>query len=223
MNIIENAISLVAPHRCIICGFAGELICSACRGSAIEYVPSRCYRCHSLTRQSTVCRSCRSSVPIGHVWVAVQYDKAAKELLRRLKFERAKDGAATAAKIIHDILPELPPEIIVCHIPTANNRIRSRGYDQSELIAKSLCGQRNWDRGILLQRLGKSRQVGAGRKERFRHLEKALKIKTTTDLGGKHILLIDDVTTTGATLETAAKVLKAAGAEKVDAAVFAQP
>lgn len=223
MDIIEKIINLVAPHRCIICGIPGELICSACRTMYLEAVPSRCYRCHKLTRQSSVCVSCRSSVKLAHVWVAVEYEGVSKELLHKLKFERAKAGSEAIAEILSEILPALPPEVIITHVPTAGNRVRQRGYDQSRLIAGNISVRRKWRRQTLIIRKGSSRQVGASRKERFKHLEKALAIKKNVDIRGKHILLIDDVTTTGATIEAAAKVLKDAGAKTVDAAVFAQP
>lgn len=223
MKLIENAIALVAPHRCVVCALEGELLCFACQQTNLIPVPSRCYRCHGLTRQHSVCRSCRSSVKINHAWVATQYEAVAKELLYKLKFARARAGAVAIARVIDSSLPDLPPEVIVCHIPTANHRVRTRGYDQAEEIAKSLCRLKGWKRKNLLVRTGRSRQVGSSRKERFKHLEKALMIRKNVDLKGEHVLLIDDVTTTGATIEAASKIIKSAGAKTVDAAVFAQP
>ncbi|HYF97097.1 MAG TPA: phosphoribosyltransferase family protein, partial [Patescibacteria group bacterium] len=147
----------------------------------------------------------------------------AKKALHKLKFNRAKASAKTIAEIIDSSLPDLPDDLMVCHIPTANKRVRMRGYDQAQLIAKHLSKIRRWERQTLLARTGKSRQVGAGRRERFKHLEQALRIRNNLELSGKHVLLIDDVTTTGATIEAAAKLLKNAGVKTVDVAVFAQP
>lgn len=222
IKLIENTLALIAPHRCLICRMEGSLLCPACQETSLVSIPSRCYRCHAMTRQSAVCKSCKSSVKIGHVWVAAQYENASKEILRRLKFERARAGALPVASAVESVLPHLPENIMVCHIPTANNRVRRRGYDQAEEIAKELCRIRDWQNKKLFIRTGSSRQVGADRQERFKHLEKALRLHKKVDVKGKHILLVDDVTTTGATVEAAAKVLKRAGAKTVDAAVFAQ-
>lgn len=186
-------------------------------------IPSRCYRCHAITKQHSVCKSCKSSVKISHVWVATRYETAAKELLHRFKFERAKAGAISIAAAMDPCIPALPDQVLVCHIPTANSRVRFRGYDQAEEIAKELCRLRGWRRRTIFFRTGSTRQVGAGRKERFDHLEQALRLRKNADIFGKHILLLDDVTTTGATIEAGAKILKQNGAKTVDVAVFAQP
>lgn len=206
-----------------MCKAEGSLLCFACTKASVPAVPSCCYRCHSITRQSAVCKSCRSSVNIRHVWVATSYEGLPKDLLRRLKFDRARSGAKPVAAIIDTILPQLPDDIAVCYIPTANDRIRKRGYDQAEEISKELCRLRGWRNSSMFLRIGSARQVGATRRERFKHLEKALKLRRKVDISGKHVLLIDDVTTTGATIEAAAKILKDGGAKIVDVAVFAQP
>ncbi|HEX5797608.1 MAG TPA: phosphoribosyltransferase family protein [Candidatus Saccharimonadales bacterium] len=223
MNFTERLIALIAPHRCVSCGLAGRLICQSCIAGSFKSVPSRCYRCHRLTRQNAVCKSCRSSVNIGHVWVGTSYETTAKEVIYRLKFKRAKAGAEVIAEVIDDTLPRLPDDLVVSHIPTASSRIRVRGYDQGELIARHLSKRRLWKYEPILIRIGRSRQVGSARRERFKHLQKALELRRNVDVSGKHVLLIDDVTTTGATIETAAKLLKTAAAKKIDVAVFAQP
>lgn len=223
MNIIEQAIALIAPHHCIVCGRNGELLCESCENSSLLGVVSRCFRCHGLSRQSSTCKSCKSTTKIAHVWVATKYGGIVKELIYKYKFHRAKAASKVVARAIDSVLPQLPDDIIICHIPTADSRVRQRGYDQARLIAEHLAKARGWEHRKLLIRRGSSRQVGASREERFKHLEKALKIRTRVFPVGAHILLVDDITTTGATIESAAKVLKSAGAKTVDAAVFAQP
>lgn len=223
MRLIEETIALIAPHHCLLCGVAGTLLCEACRTSSLPYSLGRCYRCHASSRQGAVCKNCKKGVRLNRVWVCVRYDGAAKELIHKLKFQRAKAGAISISRVMDDLLPDMPAGVVVTHIPTANARVRLRGYDQSELIARYLAKSRNMHHRPLLRRFGSSRQVGSSRMERFRHLEKALKVRTNTALKGRHVLLIDDITTTGATIEAAANVLKQAGAKTIDAIVFAQP
>lgn len=223
MNLVETVISTIAPHKCIICGVNGGLLCEPCRLSGLSTMPPRCYRCHAASAQGQVCQKCRKYTVLRHVWVASDYQDTAKELLRRLKFERASSAAEPIAAAIDNVLPDLPPGTQVVYIPTANSRVRIRGYDQAKLIAQKVARKRVWRCQALLMRKGSSRQVGSGRQDRFKQIESVLLPVKHDNIKGANILMIDDVTTTGATLEAAAKILKSAGAKTIDAAVFAQP
>jgi competence protein ComFC len=223
MNILDRTIGLIAPHTCLACGLEGSVLCQACVVSRLLPHPSRCYRCHQATKQSRVCQRCKAATAISHAWVITEYRETAKQLIHRLKFERASAAAATIAELLAEKLPLLPANIIVTHVPTAQSRIRARGYDQAQLIAKALAKRRNWHYTPLLNRSGSFRQVGASRKQRLKQLEHAYTAQKSSSIHGSHILLIDDVLTTGSTVEAATSVLKAAGAKTIDAAVFAQP
>lgn len=218
---MESLISQIAPHRCIVCSKVGVFLCEPCSLEVFIRPPSRCYSCHQASVQSQVCANCRRRAGLSHVWVATEYEDTAKKLIHKLKFARANAAADILAKYIDDELPDLPNSIIVTNVPTANTRVRVRGYDQSKLIAKCLAKRRGWQYVEVLERLGSSRQVGSSRKKRLSQLESAF--RPTKSVKGAHILLIDDVVTTGATLGAASKTLKAAGAKIVDAAVFTQP
>ena len=220
-NPVETLISTIAPHRCLICKREGSLLCQSCMSVELICPPSRCYRCHRASIQSQVCASCRPKSPLKHVWIATEYNETAKQLIHRLKFERASAAADNIAESIDEALPVLPADIVVCHIPTAHRRIRVRGYDQSMLIATSLAKRRGWTVKSLLLRKGSSRQVGSSRKERLHQLQNAFLANDSHSY--QHVLLIDDVLTTGATVESAAKVIKKSGVKQVDAVVFAQP
>jgi ComF family protein len=158
---------------------------------------------------------------LRHVWVATDYGEISKKLIHKLKFERAIAGSVVVAEKINQIIPKLPEDTIICHIPTADSRVRMRGYDQAGEIARNLAKLTGYKQASLLVRRGKSRQVGASRTDRFKHLERAFRVKDL-DLKQAKILLIDDITTTGATIEAAAKMLKKAGIKTIDVAVFAQ-
>src|SRR5690606_5505450 len=111
---------------------------------------------------------------------------------------------------------------LVTHVPTASSRIRERGYDQAEVLAREFANLRKLPFSSLLHRLGQTRQVGAGRKERLNQLSAAFTAKDQKLIKNARIILIDDIVTTGATLESASRILKAAGAKSVNGLAVAQ-
>jgi ComF family protein len=153
--------------------------------------------------------------------VLTKYEGSAKDAIWRLKFagtRAAADdlGTAMAARLPADA------EITIVHVPTASSRVRIRGYDQALLLARVIAKQTGRRRLTALARTGQHRQVGASKAERYNHLKDALRLAPGLTVRDRHVMLVDDVLTTGATLEAAANVLRAAGAKRVDAIVFAR-
>lgn len=221
MHIIERAISVFAPHTCLGCCQEGCLLCDGCVAS-LETIPSRCYRCKAVTYDYATCKSCARSTPLRHVIVYTHHQSLAKELLHRMKYERARAGTAEIAAMLETIVPILDGVTVLCHVPTATSRVRVRGYDHAFLIARSLEAHLKIPAKRLLGRIGQAHQVGSNRANRIKQLQGSFRPIHPEQIRGKHVLLVDDVLTTGATLETAARVLKKAGAKRVSALVFAQ-
>lgn len=219
--ILERLISIVAPHACLGCGAEGTLLCADCSRD-IPSLPERCYRCQGLSRDYRVCRGCRRASSLRSVWVRAQYGTLVKDLVYRFKFQRAQAGARPIAALMSEVLPYLPSNTVVAWIPTATTRQRQRGYDHAALLARCVATQNSLSYMPLLVRMGQSRQVGANRVQRQQQLTDAFRIVNSSRLQGAAVLLVDDIVTTGASLESAARTLKKAGAKSVDAVVFAQ-
>ncbi|HEV7454160.1 MAG TPA: phosphoribosyltransferase family protein [Candidatus Saccharimonadales bacterium] len=202
MSIFELIISFVAPHECLACGVEGHLLCRCC-AAALPVA------------------QLEQKIPgTQQVWPGVIYEGLAKSVVHALKFERA--GAA-AKDIADSIAADLPRQSdwLVTHLPTAPARVRQRGYDQSRLIARLVADRIGAPYAPLLARTTAVRQVGATRAQRKQQMRTAFRPLRGQSFPQRHILLIDDVLTTGATIEAAAAVLLAAGAARVSAAVFA--
>lgn len=122
------------------------------------------------------------------------------------------------------LYPELASAEIVMPVPLYPKRLRTRGYNQSALLAKwlSLGTGLAYDDASLVRRRDTRSQTTLGRQDRLFNMTGAFMCKNLSAVKGKVILLVDDVATTGATLEGCAAALKAAGAKKVFAYTFAR-
>lgn len=221
MNFIERAIDLYAPHACVGCGAEGALVCVRCLCAAAKPLP-RCYRCHAYSRFGRSCESC-GVYGLQSVRSAVCYKGVAQDAVWRLKFGRARAAAEAMARPMALVGQSLVRDgTIIVPAPTASSRIRARGYDQAAELAKAVAGLMALPSAGLLWRLGTQRQVGANKLRRRQQMAGAFYVRDAKRVRGRHIILIDDVITTGSTLESAAQALLAAGATSVSALTFAQ-
>ena len=218
MNIIEVIYNIFAPHECLGCKKEGELLCQTCRVHLV-LVPPRCYRCQRWSEGSRTCQRCRRNSSLFAVHTVTKYEDTAKALVHVLKFERSRAAATTLARTM--AFSPIDDTVIMTHIPTANGRVRERGYDQAALIARALSRSSNRVYIPLLARLDERRQLGQSRKVRKSQMRDAFRVLNPAPLAGKHVVLVDDVLTTGATCEAAAYALRQAGAKRVSAVVFA--
>lgn len=215
---LEAIIRVLAPHYCFGCNAEDTLLCDACRNAELRLVPSRCYGCKKLTRDYAVCKSCRRHGPLKHVWPGCEYTALPRQLIHVYKFERAKAGYEPIARQMSEVVPLI--DAVVVPVPTATTRVRQRGYDHTALIAKRFAQARSLPYQNVLMRLGQQRQVGAERSVRLEQAASFFMIKPKLPMP-ERVLLIDDVLTTGATLQAAARCLKQAGVKEVNAATFA--
>ena len=202
MSIIEHIFRVIAPHSCVGCGVEGRLLCSDC---ARKLPPA-------------------PVIPAGPSLVRVQtatvYDGLAKELIHRLKFERASAAAEDVAECMAARLT-FPADAVVTHVPTVAARARVRGYDQAELIAKAVARRAQLPYIALLARTGKQRQVGQSRTARQKQMQGAFDVTRPRNVQNRRIIIVDDVITTGSTCTAAAAALTAAGADGIEAIAFA--
>ena len=222
MSVIDKIISLYAPHVCVGCGYEGSPLCDTCYAQ-LAVAPECCYRCYVPSRLGRTCTACSAHSSLLSVNSATVYNATAKAVVAGLKFERKMQTAeGIGAHLARRFASGLQEDVIIVPIPTATKRVRSRGYDQAQLIARALARQSGCRYVPALARHGQLEQKGANRQQRQLQIRGAVRVTCPDRVRGARIMLVDDVLTTGATVEEAARVLKLAGARAVGALVFAR-
>lgn len=221
MNLLDRSLSFIAPHDCVACGTTGMILCEMCV-QLLPILPSRCYKCQKPAVNFATCKSCLNGSALESVWVCTEYESIAKSLIHQLKFERVLEVSSIISKVMNvEFVEVLPNGIVVTPLPTATSRVRQRGYDQAALIAHDFARTAALPYRETLRRVGQQRQTGSDRKHRVKQMSNAFIVRSHIE-GITHALLIDDVMTTGASLEAAAHTLKKGGVERVSALVFAR-
>jgi competence protein ComFC len=167
-----------------------------------------------------MCIAYPEAAALSGVSVGAYYDGAVKELILRLKFHRLQEAAAASAALVLAALPRDLQMDVVTFVPVSPARFRERGYNQSRLVAGQVAAALGLPCRGLLGRSTTEHQLGVDRQTRLKQVKGAF--YQTARLNGERVLLVDDVFTTGATVEECAEVLAAAGAAAVWGAAVAR-
>lgn len=228
MSVLEAAIGWVAPPQCIACGAEGSSLCLGCSTSEIVPYGERCWLCDGLGPGGRPCKTCRISSPL-HVWITTSYSGVAKELIKAYKFDHQRAAAKVLSQLMSETFfdfnrQDAPQRLnyLLVPVPSATSRIRQRSFGHGELLARKLALRLGLRYANPLGRLGQSRQVGAKRSRRLVQPKANYFVRRRKLIKNRNILLVDDVTSTGATIKAVTKALRAAGAKRVDALVFAK-
>lgn len=214
--------SLVAQD-CVLCGAGSRrLVCAACE-EALPRALASCARCALPLPLTGICGQCVRRAPaFDAAAAAFDYRFPVDRLVRRYKY--AGDlavGRWLGERLAERVGPHETPALIVAP-PSTRERLRARGFNPALEIAKVVA--RRVGASVALEGLVRTRetapQPGLARNARRRNIEGAY--ATRLDLAGRDVVIVDDVMTTGATLEAAARVLKRAGAGRVTAWVAAR-
>lgn len=220
-TILTRILDFIAPEACLECGSEGLIWCDNCRLQH-EALPSRCFLCHSITENHKVCVKCRKNTKLNIAYVYGEYKDINQQLIRAFKFDCKRHVGLRIARSMASILPYYPPseEVYFVPVPTIPSHIRQRGFDQTVILAKELSKQTGLKTKDILRRSSNIHQVGSNSSLRKQQIKGAFKYKSVRGDIPNHVILVDDVVTTGATLSEATKVLKQNGVKKVDAIVF---
>jgi len=220
------ALDFFFPRWCVGCGREGSFICDSCRRLLPRLSPPVCPRCGKPQPSGILCPSCIGrQVQIDGIRSPFRFDSVIRQAIHQLKYQNLRALAAPLAKLMSDYLASnpLPGEILV-PVPLHRKRLRERGYNQSSLLAKELGSITKLpvtDDCLVRRRYTPPQARTTTVDERHNNVLDAFACRDQR-LKGKEVLLIDDVSTSGATLNACAAALKASGATTVWGLVLAR-
>lgn len=225
IRLLRRVVSRLASD-CPLCDepAAGGLLCAGCAADifhTMRTAPARCPRC-ALRLQTTAarCPDCAAAAPAYvRVIAAFDYEPPFDTLISRYKAERRYGLATALAQLLSSQIAHqasgLPQDLVLVPIPSSRSSLRQRGFNPAAELAAALAGclQRPLRRGLLRRVREGPRQAAGSR--RARRLGAVGLFDCTGPVPGHPIGLVDDVMTTGSTVDDASRALLRAGATEV--------
>ena len=216
-----DLLDLIFPKRCVSCGAFGKYICNKCFAK-IEFVEKPiCPICQRHAIGGKTHPKCTGRFRLDGLVVACRYKGPIKFAIRKVKYKWVYD----IENILVDLSAsqiwkfDLPQNSVLVPIPLSGKRKNWRGFNQAEILAKTLSKKFGIEYSELLIRIIETRtQVGLTKEERKKNVKDAFAVRKARDkarIRDKNFILVDDVYTSGATMMEAAKVLKNGGAGNV--------
>ncbi len=217
-------LDLLFPPQCAICGRGGTLLCDRCAAVLPLADGSRCERCWVPMRDGALCHHCVAQPPaFVSLRAAFVMDGDARRLAHELKYEGLTSLAEPMAALMAEEIDMSGADLVV-PVPLHRRRERARGYNQAAALVRHLAVAAGLPAEMRAAR--RVRDTAPLAKTMHRDERRAIVAGAFTAdrrrVEGRRVLLVDDVVTTGATLDACARALLAAGAASVRCATWAR-
>lgn len=210
-------------------------------GALIYFLfPPRCPNCREMVEERyELCETCAAKIlqldfydrppaPLENVLRVTKYRDGSQKLLHKLKFDNNLNVVPALKKILNDVsnreevLRLLSGVDLAVPVPLHMERLKERGFNQVEEIFGNWLERKNLTlRNLLIRKVATPKLYKHGKAEREKILSGVFAAAETVDLRGQHVLIVDDIFTTGTTCKECAKVLQSLGAAKVSVLAFA--
>lgn len=222
----SRLLSLVVPPVCGVCRepeLGGRALCPTCRSRLVALRDPRCRRCGSPQLHETArCGECRGrTLAFGRAWSAFAYEGMARDIVGTLK---GRGASVLGAFMADEIAARAPRDLLggtLVPVPVHPRRRRRHGFNQAEAIAHPLGRALSLPVRDVLRRANAPAQVGLERGARLRNAAGSARLRAGA-AAPPQAVLVDDVYTTGATLDACARALLDSGTRDVTAVTFAR-
>ncbi|MFA6423058.1 MAG: ComF family protein [Patescibacteria group bacterium] len=215
MNIKELLLDTIFPKNCFVCGEENDWFCEKCLEKLNIIKTQTCYLCNRVSEKGKVCKKCKTKSNLSGVLISCHYGGATREAIIEMKYHDVFDIAKSLSKLLINTLEENDlKNFTIIPIPLHPKKLRDRGYNQSALLAEEISKHFNWPINTSLKKI---KYTGPQKELKARDRKNNLRGSFTWDSEDKisNVLLVDDVITTGATVEEVARILKLAGVKKI--------
>ncbi len=219
-SILNNCINFAQKHwpgACLLCGHdCGDALCADCREALPRLPVARCGQCALPIPSGERCASCLKRPPaFDAVYCGYRLAHPLHDLIAGFKRPNRWHLASALAPLMQETAPTLPADACLIPMPLGPVRLTERGFNQAGELGRRLATARQleWQTGWLQRLRDGDDQRGLDRAARRRNVRGAF--AASPAVSGRTVVLVDDVLTTGATLDEAARTLKAAGATAV--------
>jgi len=231
----QRVLDGLLPPRCVACGKeidGGQGLCADCWGGLTFIDAPLCVVCglpfDFEAPETSVCVPCMTKPPpFDRARAALVYDDGSRSLILGFKHGDRTDRATVLARLMGRLLADIDgDDCLILPVPLHRWRLWRRRYNQSALLAAEMArySRFSYRSDLLIRTRATPPQTGQNAGDRRRNVRGAFGVsrKTVASLAGRHVLLIDDVMTTGATVGECARVLKRAGAGKISVIAIAR-
>src|SRR3972149_385224 len=218
----ENLLDCLFPKSCVGCGKKDTYLCENCKSKIVIIKAPTCLGCGKLKPKGQYCKTCRPKVGLTGVIIAAHYEEGPlKEAIHTFKYDFVYDLHEELSTFLAEALKRnnFKKNYLVTYVPLHRSKENWRGFNQSKLLAKNVSLKLKFE--LIEEALEKNkntkRQIELKRGERFKNVEDTFRAsaKYVDKVKGKRIILVDDIITTGATLNECAKALRDIGAKEV--------
>ena len=228
-----GVLDFVFPKKCVSCKRAGDYVCANCFTYLSFNNGQICLVCNKNSINGLTHPGCVGRFTIDGSFSSLTYNPIAKKLIYRFKYkpflldlqgllsELFYEGLIQNETLIKTIEQFSNETIVLVPVPLHKSKLRKRGYNQAEILAKGLSERLGIPiENVLLRVKNTKTQVGLDKKERMENIKGAFQVNSklksnNSKLENVTIFLVDDVLTTGSTLKECASILKRNGAKKV--------